>query len=176
MTNESHIYPIGKFQAPEKFDVALVDQWILSIAQLPSKLLETIETMPEPCWDLSYREGGWNARQIVHHLADSHMNGIIRMKHALTEEAPAIKPYNQDEFVMMRDAMDLDPMISWRILDGLHIRMAYLIRNMKSEDFQRTYYNPEYQKSYDMNTVVALYAWHGDHHCGQLEVIKNLIG
>ncbi|MBX7052136.1 MAG: putative metal-dependent hydrolase [Flavobacteriales bacterium] len=173
---ESHVYPIGRFNPPVMFDASEAQNNIARVEKLPENLLSIIQSFPEKCWEKSYRENGWNARQIVHHLADSHMNALIRFKLALTEDNPVIKPYEQDKFATLPDSLEMDPKISWGIIEGVHYRLVHLLKHMTSEDFQRSYIHPEYNKTYPLFIVLALYAWHGEHHAGQLEVIKTLHG
>jgi hypothetical protein len=174
IATEAHIYPIGRFVQPTVFSEELIRENIQSIALLPESLLQAIQNLPEHCWEKSYRENGWNARQIVHHLADSHMNALIRFKLTLTEDTPVIKPYNQDEFAQLHDSLTMDPMISWRILEGVHMRLVDVLKHMTKENFHQSYIHPEYNKTYNLFTVLALYAWHGAHHTAQLNVIKTL--
>lgn len=117
-----------------------------------------------------YRPGGWTARQVIHHVADSHMNAYIRFRLALTEEQPTIKPYDEKRWAELPDARSADVAVSLALLDSLHHRWVLLLRTLKMEDFRRTYNHPEYGiRRLDWN--VLLYGWHGRHHVAHVRSV-----
>ncbi|MBI1225483.1 MAG: putative metal-dependent hydrolase [Bacteroidetes bacterium] len=166
-------YPIGKFSAPENVTQDMRQAWIEAIAALPQRLEKALEGISETQLDTPYRPGGWTVRQVVHHLADSHMNAYCRLHLALTEDAPIIKPYEEGEWAKLPDSM-LPVIHSLEILKGMHFRWVYLLQNMSEADFQRTYVHPAYGKIYSMDVMTALYAWHGEHHLGHVNLIMNV--
>jgi hypothetical protein len=165
-------YPYGKFEYGLDYTQAETDKHIIEIAELPSRLEEIIVNMSSEQMNKSYREGGWTARQIIHHLADSHMNAFIRMKLSLTENNPVIKPYNQDSWATLAD-VQVDPQVSIQLLKALHVRWQVLLQNITPQQLNRSYHHPEYKKDFSLQEFIALYAWHGRQHCGHLRIIMN---
>ena len=165
-------YPIGKFTAPETVTPDQRSAWIERIATLPQRLEAALEGITEAQLDTPYRQEGWTVRQVVHHLADSHINAYCRLHLSLTEDAPTIKAYNEGDWAKLPDS-SLPISHSLEILRGLHFRCVHLLRNMSEADFQRTYVHPQYGKVYSMDTMSALYAWHGEHHVGHVLLIVN---
>jgi hypothetical protein len=160
-------YPIGRFsaQAPsaERRRRAVAD-----IGALPGHLSTAILGLSDAQLDTPYRDGGWTTRQIVHHLADSHMNAFIRFRLALTEDRPTIKPYNENEWSKLPDAQ-LDPQVSVQILDGLHQRWHSMLLAMRESDFTREAIHPDHGPR-TIDWFLQLYAWHGRHHIGHIKL------
>ena len=168
-------YPIGKFSVPDAYTPELRLQYTNSIKNLPAKLREATLGLNDEQLDLPYRDHGWTTRQITHHLADSHINSFMRFKLALTEINPTIKPYDQDAWIKGIDAtMPIE--VSLSILDGIHARLALLLETMTPEDYNRTLYHPEYQKSLPLDMMAALYGWHSEHHVGQIVALSERKG
>ena len=158
-------YPTGKFvfnptPTPETRRAA-----IAAIGAFPRELKAVL---PSAQLDRPYREGGWTARQVVHHLADSHMNAFIRFRLALTEDNPTVKPYNESEWSKLVDA-ELDPQLSVQILDGLHQRWHHMLEAMPASDFARKAVHPE-NGPISVDWLLQLYAWHGRHHIGHIKL------
>lgn len=168
-------YPAGRFEAPKEYSAALRAESIASIQRLPSELRSATQDLTDEQLDIPYREGGWTIRQIVHHLADSHMNSYVRFKLALTEDHPTIKGYDQDAWAAGKDAtFSIDS--SLQILDGLHIRLVAVLENMTNEDYKRTLFHPEMKKSLPLDFMSALYGWHSRHHLTQVIKMKERQG
>ena len=165
-------YPRGRFSYPETSSIDDRSIWIHSIETLPSKISEVTNGFSETQWNTPYRPEGWTVKQLVHHIADSHMNSFVRFKLGLTEDNPTIKPYRQDAWVRMQDVEQLPAKISLNILENLHMRFTLVLKNMTEEDFARTIYHPEMEKSLSLAAMLALYGWHSEHH---LAHITNLI-
>lgn len=161
-------YPIGKAQNHE-FTKDILYQSILMIESAPVRLRQRITTLNDEELELTYREGGWTVRQIVHHVADSHMNMWIRFKHALTSENPTIQPYNQNAWADSLDYKTASLDFSLIIFEGIQQRFSNLLKHMIESDFKRTYTHPEYNKQFTLGEAVQLYAWHGMHHVAQIE-------
>ncbi len=167
-------YPVGKFTWPEKITEQDRRACIQHIEEAPAKLREAVKGLSEQQLDTPYREGGWTARQVVHHLPDSHMNAYIRFKLALTEDQPTIKPYDQARWAELADSkLPVEP--SLRLLESLHARWATLLRAMRPEDFSRTLKHPELGLV-ALDKYVALYAWHGRHHVAHITELRKAQG
>ncbi|MCE3280862.1 MAG: putative metal-dependent hydrolase [Bacteroidetes bacterium] len=163
-------YPFGKFEYGKSYTKEETHSNITDIALLPSRLNTLAAELKEHHLERSYRPEGWTARQIIHHIADSHSNALIRVKLALTENKPVIKPYDQDAWAALEDAnTDIHP--SLKMVEAIHEKWVILLRSMNEEDFSRTYIHPEYNREFRLDEFIALYAWHGNQHCGHLQII-----
>lgn len=158
-------FPTGKFVFDPNQTAAQRRERIAAIGSLPSELKAA---MAGAQLDKTYREGGWTARQVVHHIADSHMNAFIRFRLALTEDKPTIKPYDENEWSKLAD-MKLDPAVSIQILDGLHQRWHTMLHAMKDTDFAREAVHPDHGAR-TIDWFLQLYAWHGRHHIGHIKL------
>lgn len=136
-------YPIGKFKPEPELTDARRRQLIDDIAAAPSALRAAVGGLSNEQLDTPYRPGGWTVRQVAHHLPDSHINAYVRFRLALTENEPAIKPYEQQLWAELPDAKTADIEMSVRLFEGLHQRWVMLLRSMKPEDFQRKFVHPE---------------------------------
>lgn len=175
-TAEQIIYPIGRYQAPATYTQAELNGWISAIEAMPAWLDPCIENLDEAQLEVPYRDGGWNSRQVIHHIADSHMNAYIRLKLALTEDDPAIKPYDENKWAVLADVETVPVNISITLLHALHRRWAAQLRSMSDEDWERTYFHPEQNKSVPVWQMTALYAWHGRHHMEQIRSLRERMG
>ena len=161
-------YPIGKYSPGEiKFDE--IQKWIEDITNLPKQLSEILKSVNEEALSYTYRPEGWSIRQLVHHLADSHMNAFMRFKLSLTEENPTIKPYLEAKWAAMHDVNEVPIESSLFILQGVHTRLASLLRDMSVQEFSRIYTHPEHGKSFDLAYTLGMYSWHGRHHLGHIK-------
>lgn len=166
-------YPIGKPSLPT---APLTDaerkQAIETIAILPVRVRAAVAGLSSEQLDTPYRPGGWTVRQVVHHLADSHMNAFVRFKLALTENEPTIKPYAEAAWAETPEARTapIDP--SLHIIDGMHERWTLLLQNMKAADFARSFRHPE-RGVMTLDTTVALYAWHSRHHVAHIAELRK---
>lgn len=161
-------FPIGKFHYPKEVSEELKTSWIGIIRNLPTKLEEQLKGITHEQLDFAYRPEGWQIKQVVHHLADSHMNAFIRTKMALTEEAPTIKPYYERRFAKLPDANNYNIESSLAILTGVHARFILLFESIDEEGFSKTYVHPQSKRTYRIDSVLALYAWHSMHHLGHV--------
>jgi hypothetical protein len=171
-------FPIGPFVEPKEINLEDIDRYIDDLEMLPAKLREvSIQIHEKGLMDTPYRPDGWTARQVIHHVADSHMNAYIRMKLALTEDEPTIKPYMEQRWAELEDTKQVDPIISIDLLTALHIRWVRIMRTLNMQELATTFYHPEKKQVFRMDEVLALYRWHGYHHLGHLEIIlsKNKI-
>ncbi len=169
-------YPIGRFQ----FDGDLSDgaraRQIDAIAALPGQLRAAVAGLTDAQLDTVYRSGGWTVRQVVHHLADSHMNSYIRFKLALTEDAPTIKPYDEARWAELPDTAATPVETSLSLLDSLHERWVNLLRGMTAADFARTFRHPERPAPMPLGQALGLYGWHGAHHTAHITGLRRREG
>ena len=174
-TIEQLQYPIGRFMMPKEVDHADIKLAIEKITVLPAQVSKEITGLNDAQLGTHYREGGWTIRQVVHHLADSHMNAFIRFKLALTEEAPVIKPYVEALWAQQGDYL-LAPEISIGILESVHTRWVTLMQAMGETDWNKTFIHPQYNRVQKLSQTVMLYAWHGEHHLGHILNAKMAYG
>ena len=165
-------YPIGKFEPKENYSTEEVHQHIQRIETLPEKVEQAIRNLSVAQWDTPYREGGWTARQVVHHIADSHMNAYIRFKWTLTENTPLIKAYDEKAWALTPETK-ADPNLSIALLKALHAKWATLMKALSSDDLQKAFTHPDTKKMVPLNRLIAMYAWHGEHHLGHLGLVKK---
>lgn len=168
--NESLSFPIGRYQKPNDLSFEALQMYIDEIEDLPDTLYFELEKYAPFEFDEPYRPGGWTKRQVVHHIADSHMNSYIRFRWALTEENPTIKAYDEQKWAELPDAKEEDIEISLALISALHKRWVALLRSLNAEDFQRTFVHPEDGKTYTIAELIPLYAWHGKHHLAHVEL------
>lgn len=164
-------YPIGKFQKPDNIPFGNLKEAIEEIKALPKFLEASVKALSEEKLDTQYRSGGWTVRQVVHHLADSHMNAFIRFKLALTEENPTIKPYDEAAWANLNDSK-LPIEISIGILKNIHFKWGVILDQMTEFEFHRTYFHPESQKSVPLDEVTLMYCWHGKHHLAHIQALS----
>jgi hypothetical protein len=173
MNLEKLKYPIGQFEEPTTISKTLIQEWIGIIEYFPSELSKETAQLTESQLDTPYREGGWTLRQVVHHCADSHMNSFIRLKLALTEETPTVKPYFEDRWAELSDTKLMPIQASLHLLEGIHQRWAFLLKSMSTADFVRSFYHPEQQKNIRIDGYLGFYAWHCKHHLAHITETKK---
>lgn len=149
---------------------------IARIRALPDDLAAVVTGWSDAQLDYRPAPKEWCARQIVHHVADSHMNAFIRMKLALTQEQPTIVPYDQEVWAEMVDTASLSIDLSLHIVRGLHVRWVALWESLREDDYQRAYFHPESRKLVTMDDHLQTYSWHGHNHIEQIERIAQAQG
>ncbi len=172
MTTDAR-YPIGPFVPPAAATRELRHEWITAIAVLPRQLQDIVRDMSDKELGARYREGGWTVRQVIHHLADSHVNSYCRYRFALTEENPVIKPYAEAAWANLPDASTAPVEMSLQLLSALHTRWVTLMKSMDEAAFERKFINPESGER-SLNEATALYAWHGRHHLAHIRLARGL--
>ena len=160
-------YPIGPFSPPEEIVLPTRRRMLGEFANIPAALRKTVSKIPVEKLDTPWRPGGWTLRQVIHHIADSHMNGFIRCKLALTEKNPDITRYSQPAWAECPDALLSAVSYSIDLLTSLHIRWLILFENISEEEWKRSFHHPE-MGDITLETALALYTWHGKHHTEQL--------
>ena len=168
-------YPVGKFSLDQEVTPEKRRTWLAQLEALPRDLRHALAQLPPSGLDTPYRDGGWTARQVVHHLADSHLNAYTRIKLALTEDAPAIKTYNEQMWAEMPDGKSADPALSLGILDGVHQRLTILLNSLTSDQFARTATHPQWGLM-NVDFLVQLYAWHCRHHVAHVGLAGTRAG
>ena len=173
MKAEPRRYPIGNFHSPEKVTIADLPKYIEEIESLPKKLSDLCLGLPDETYGNKYRKGSWNVRQLLFHITDSHAHSYIRFKWTLTENTPLIKAYNEKDWAILQDGLTA-PICD--ILEELRIaqrRLGRVIRSLTQNDLQKSFIHPETNQSISLGQLVALYAWHGNHHLGHIQLAIN---
>ena len=169
-------YPVGKFEPRAALTADQRRDGIDIIAAAPAKLREAVSGLSEEQLDTPYRDGGWTVRQVVHHLPDSHMNAFVRLKLALTEDNPTIRPYDESLWANLADARITPTEVSLTLLDALHQRWVGLMRALDEGDFRRTFKHPEHDGVQTLDWLVGMYAWHSRHHVGHITALRERMG
>ena len=168
-------FPIGPFEAPTDPTPASIEAGIARIAAQPAALRAAVAGLDDAQLDTPYREGGWTVRQVVHHLPDSHMNSYVRIKLALTEDVPTIRPYDEAAWGELPDARGpIGPSLD--LLEALHTRWVPVLASLGPDELARRFRHPEMGATLDLATQVALYAWHGDHHVAHVTSLRAARG
>jgi hypothetical protein len=162
-------FPIGKYE-PKPFSAEQKEKWLTDILFLPRQLEMAILNLDEQQLETPYREEGWKVRQVIHHVADSHMNAFIRCKLALTETNPTIKPYEEALWAEQSD-YKLAVNISLTLLHALHNRWYDLLKHVQEEEWNRTVVHPQHNKQMTLWFLLGMYAWHGHHHTDRKSVV-----
>ena len=166
-------YPVGKFQLPGEITPELLKEYIKILEEFPKKLAREVDYLSEKQLATPYRPGGWTVRQLVNHLADSHLNSFIRYKLALTEKEPTIKPYNQSLWAELADSSDIDINPALKLLSGLHARWTFLLGSLSSKQLGKSFIHPESGKKISLKINTAIYAWHCEHHLAHITALKE---
>ncbi|KAA3661951.1 MAG: putative metal-dependent hydrolase [Calditrichaeota bacterium] len=165
-------YPIGQFIAPNVIEDVHIQEWIEEIKNLPAAMRKTVAGLTDEQLDTPYREGGWTVRQVVHHVADSHLNSMIRYKWALTEDKPVIKAYNEKLWAELPDTK-LDIALSLNFLDAFHEKWIAFLKTLSRDQLQREFYHPEAKRIMALDWMTGLYAWHGKHHVAHITSLRE---
>jgi len=173
-------YPVGKFTWNRSGEGLLASEaerreWLSDIEETPAQLRAAVSGLTEAQLDTPYRPGGWTVRQVVHHLADSHLNAYVRFRLALTEDKPTIKPYDQALWAQLGDARTASAELSLTLVDALHQRWVILLRSLEPEDFSRALKHPELGQV-TLEKYLAMYAWHGKHHVAHITGLRQRSG
>jgi hypothetical protein len=172
MNDEALRYPTGRFISQESYTPKEVQLNIIRIEQIPEKIERLIQRFGPHHWEIPYRDGGWTARQVIHHMADSHLNAYVRCKWTLTEPTPVIKAYDEKAWAETPETK-LDPIFSLLFLKALHIKWTSLLKAMGPEDLKKEFIHPDTKKNVPLDRLVATYAWHGEHHFAHLQIVAN---
>lgn len=168
-------YPIGPFEWKGSISDEERCELIGAIEEAPMRLRAAVEGLTQKQLDTPYRPGGWTVRQVVHHLADSHLNAYLRFKLALTEDEPSVKTYDEKRWAELTDARSLPVEVSLALLDALHQRLVTLMRSLQPAEFARTFRHPDLGLV-PLDRQVAIYAWHGRHHVAHITSLRDRMG
>jgi len=165
-------YPIGHLECPIYITEKHISDWIYELEIFPSKLENLVKGLSALQLEVTYREGGWTLRQLIHHIADSHHHSYTRFKWALTEDKPLIKAYEEKDWAKLFDANTAPIQLSLDYIKALHGKLVYLLRGLSEEELERFYIHPEGNIEITIAENIGKYAWHGNHHYAHIE---NLI-
>ena len=163
-------FPIGLYVPNKNPNNKLLQQWIGDIEHFPNRVEALVKGASTEKLNWRYRPDGWMVKQVIHHCADSHMNSIIRFKLALTEDTPTIRPYHEDRWANLEDALTDDINDSLTTLKGLHSKWVRLLKSLTRESLERAFFHPEHKLNFNLAESIGNYAWHCNHH---LAHIKN---
>jgi hypothetical protein len=171
---EPPLNPAGEFIKEENCSPARLAELITEIEQAPDNLRRTVAGLSDQLLNTKYRN--WSVRQIVHHLADSHVNSYVRYKWTLTEDTPTIKAYFEDRWVALPDSSDgaIEPSLA--LFEAIHVRWVQLLRTLSPADFARSFVHPETGQTIRLDTLLSYYPWHARHHTGQIAWLRKQHG
>lgn len=165
-------YPTGHFNPQHNLTSVDRSALIESIASAPARLRTALRGLSQKQLETPYREEGWSLRQVAHHIPDSHLNGYIRFKLALTETQPTIRPYREADWALLEDGRNADPEVSIRLLEALHERWAILLTSLSADQFARKLTHPE-SGVMSLDIALQLYDWHGSHHIAHITTLRE---
>ncbi len=165
-------YPIGPYVSCT-FSEQQKEEWLADIQYLPGLLENAISNLDEGQLNTPYRPGGWTVQQLVHHVADSHMNAYCRFKLGLTEHCPSIKTYDEKSWSELYDVKNVPVNISLTLLHALHARWHTLLQSMGYNDLHKNVFHPGYGRPVSLWFLLGSYAWHGKHHCAHIMALRE---
>lgn len=168
---DSQRFPIGPFSPQPELSREDRERLIKELGDFPGTFRTAVEGLSDEELETPYREGGWTLRQVVHHVPDSHLQGYVRFKLAMTEEVPEIRTYRQGPWGETEDARTAPVGYSLGILEALHRRWAFFLRSLSAEDFARTYLHPD-MGELSLAKTLQLYVWHGRHHLAHIRLVS----
>ncbi|MEO6191081.1 MAG: YfiT family bacillithiol transferase [Saprospiraceae bacterium] len=167
-------YPIGEWRSPDIINSELIVRWTEDIKNLPSQLSDLTKNITESELKSTYREGGWTVRQIIHHLADSHMNAYIRHKLAVSTDIPTINPYPEKLWAEMEDVKSVRVQVSIQLLEALHLRWSTFLSSLNEHDYKKSFIHPGLNRTVLLEESIGLYSWHGRHHLGHIKLALKM--
>jgi hypothetical protein len=175
MTETSLQYPIGRFTTPATITPAMRDAAIAELIDTPFAMRSAVDGLTTAQLDTPYREGGWTVRQVVHHVADSHMHAYIRVKFALTEDSPTIRPYDEGAWALLPDVAVVPVTVSLSLIDGIHARWTACLAGTAADQMTRPFVHPELGPQ-PLDLSLLRYAWHGRHHVAHITSLRTRMG
>ena len=166
-------YPIGQFEYGRSYSFEDTRKHIKALDRFPKELKKVIKKLRGGDLDKPYRAGGWTIRQVVHHMADSHMNAYIRLKLAVTENTPIIKPYEEQLWAETEDGQHAPVKMSLKMISALHMRWVQFLESLSEEDLERGYYHPDAKRTIRIQEAIALYVWHSQHHLYHIQLVAD---
>lgn len=168
-------YPIGQY-APSPYSEELAEQWLADIKFFPHVLENAVHGLDEFQLQTPYRAGGWTVHQLVHHIADSHMNAYIRFKLGYTQDNPTICPYDEKIWAGLADVRNLPVNVSITLLFALHQRWHEFLSHLSQSDWEKTLFHPQHKKRFTLWQFLGLYSWHGKHHAAHITSLRERMG
>lgn len=165
-------YPIGQYE-PQPFSESLLAERLADIQFLPGLLEKAIENLDAHQLSTPYREGGWTVKQVVHHVADSHMNALSRLKFTLTEDNPTIMGYDEEAWAQTAEYEQLPINVSLTMIHTIHAKLYCLFSNVKGAEWERTYIHSHSKKQFNLWYLLGMYAWHGKHHAAHITSLRD---
>jgi hypothetical protein len=165
-------YPTGKYEALPISEEERKNR-LTKLTLLPSDIELAVSNLDAHQLATPYRENGWTIQQVVHHLADSHMNALVRFKNALTETDSIIKPYNEGQWALLPDVNEVPINISITLLHALHIRLVAVLRGVQGQTWHTRVVHPEHKEPWTLWYLFGLYAWHGHHHVAHITQLRK---
>jgi len=173
---EAMRFPIGRFEAQDSYSPGDNRENLQRLELAPRRLATAVQGLSEEQLDMAYRPGGWSARQVVHHLADSALHGSARFRWALTEDGPTIKPYDENRWALLPDAKRGSIAPSLQVFAGTSARLVTLLGSLSPKDWGRRFYHPEAGRHWRLDACLALYAWHHEHHAAHIATLRVRAG
>ncbi|GAA3996561.1 bacillithiol transferase BstA [Hymenobacter fastidiosus] len=174
-TPDDHLrYPIGRAELPTgPLSATERTACIQQIADLPAQLRAAAQAAGGEALQRPYRPGGWSGRQVIHHVADSHLNCYTRYRLALTEDNPTIRPYDETAWAELPDVAATPITVSLTLLEALHSRWITLLHHLTEAQWRRTFYHPGTEREFTLDQALVMYAWHGRHHLAHVESLRG---
>lgn len=162
-------FPIGRFVCPPEISAKNLEDWKATLKAFPKELKAVTENLSVTELNWTYRPDGWKIKQVIHHLADSHMNAFIRIKLVLTEDTPVIRPYEEALWAALTDGLSNDIHSSLKIIEGVHERWSYVLEKLSEKEWDKMYFHPEHQRLFSVKEALGIYDWHCNHHLAHIE-------
>lgn len=166
-------YPIGQFNCPKTITQEQISSWIRDIEELPAEIIKLVSDFTKEQLETTYRPGGWTARQVIHHIADSHHNSYTCFKWTLTEDTPIIKVYYEERWAELLDAKTAPIELSLDCLKALHAKWVYFLKELSQQDLEKEFIHPDGNEVVSLAENIGIYAWHGKHHYEHLKIIAE---
>ena len=166
-------YPIGQLKLPVSITEEHLKSGIETLKTFPDQLKTETLSLDQKQLDTPYRAGGWTIRQVIHHVSESHMNGFIRFKWALTEDIPIIKAYHEDRWALFSDDVSMPVKIGLSLIEALHQKWVYLLESFTETEWNKSYFHPEDDNRYQLRESLLVYQWHSKHHLAHITMLKE---
>ncbi len=163
-------YPIGKFVYGLNYSEEQTAEHIQNLKEFPALLNDLCQHLDEDELLKIYRPDSWDVQQLIHHIGESHINAYVRVKLALTEDNPTIKPYSEAAWVATPENRLISHTVSLQIIESIHMKLVALLENLSEDEMERTYVHPQYMRTFSIRELIALYSWHGQHHLAHIQL------
>lgn len=161
-------FPIGKLQVPDRVTLKNVEDWLDEITTYTARLRSIVDGLTEEQLAKTYREGSWDVRQLVHHIADSQLTMYQRLKLALTDDTPTAPNFEQDKWSLLADNK-LAVESSLKMLEGINERVVALGKSLTEDDLQKAFIHTKNGRI-TVATKLAKLSWHEEHHLAHIKL------